>query len=169
VNRDEKIKFVETMKQELASANSLIIVHYQGLTVSDISKLRAKVHAAGITFQVVKNKLMKIAVEGTDFGSISAELTGPVGIAISSDPIAAAKTMVSFANDNEKLKIIAGVVDKKMVNQVQIKSLATLPSLDELRAKLIGLISAPATKIATVLSEPASQIARVLNANSSKK
>lgn len=168
MNRDDKIKFVNDMKQNLASSNSLIIVHYQGLSVEDISALRAEVHKAGISFQVVKNKLMKIAIKDTNFSELSTHFTGPVGVALSSDPVIVAKTIVDFANDNEKLKIIAGMIDKKSINESQIKSLAKMPSLDELRAKLIGLISAPATRIATVLSAPATKVARVMSAYSSK-
>jgi large subunit ribosomal protein L10 len=152
VNRDEKNKFVSEIKDKISGQSSVLIVHYQGLTVEQMSALRGQMYQNGANLQVVKNRLMKIAIEGTVFDKLKDKFTGPVAIAYSSDPISAAKTVARFAKTNEKLKIIAGIVDNEVVDLARIEYLATIPSLDELRAKIIGLISAPASKLARVLN-----------------
>ena len=152
MNRDEKINFVTEIREKISGKNSVLIVHYHGLTVENMSVLRGQMFKNGASFQVVKNRLMKIAVEGTAFSDLKDRFKGPVAIAYSADPISAAKTIAAFAKTNENLKIIGGIVDNQYADVAKIQYLATIPSLDELRAKIIGLISAPASKIARVCS-----------------
>jgi large subunit ribosomal protein L10 len=129
-----------------------------------MQKLRGQMKQAGATVKVAKNRIAKIALEGTDVASISDLLQGPTLIAYSSDPVAAAKVAVDFAKGNEKLVILGGAMGKTTLNPDAVKALATLPSLDELRARLVGLINAPATKIAQVVNAPAAKLARVFGA-----
>jgi len=152
VNREDKIKFVADIKERIKNKSSLLVVHYQGLTVGQMSELRGEMYKSGIKLEVVKNRLMKIAIEGSEFESLKERFSGPIAIVYSEDPILAAKVLSKFAKTNDKLKILAGMVDKEVVDLSRIEYLATIPSLDELRAKIIGLISAPASKIARVLS-----------------
>ena len=152
MNREDKIKFVADIKERIKNKSSLLVVHYQGLTVGQMSELRGEMYKSGIKLEVVKNRLMKIAIEGSEFESLKERFSGPIAIVYSEDPILAAKVLSKFAKTNDKLKILAGMVDKEVVDLSRIEYLATIPSLDELRAKIIGLISAPASKIARVLS-----------------
>ena len=152
MNRDDKINFVSEIKEKIKGKSSVLIVHYHGLTVANMSELRGIMFKAGANLQVVKNRLMKIAIEGTVFSELKDKFTGPVAIAYSADPISAAKAIASFAKTHDKLKIIGGIVDNQYADVTKIQYLATIPSLDELRSKIIGLISAPASKIARVCS-----------------
>ncbi len=124
---------------------------------------------AGASYKVSKNKLAKIALEGTDYAGLSDLLTGPVALATSVDPVAAAKAAIDFAKTNDKFEIVGGAMGSQMLDAEGVKSLASLPSLDELRSKLVGLLVAPATKIATITQAPAAQIARVLSAYAEKE
>jgi large subunit ribosomal protein L10 len=142
----------------------VVVAHYSGLTVADMQKLRGQMKQAGATVKVAKNRIAKIALEGTDVASISDLLQGPTLIAYSSDPVAAAKVAVDFAKGNEKLVILGGAMGRTSLNVDGVKALATMPSLDELRAKIVGLVNAPATKIAQVVNAPAAKLARVFGA-----
>jgi large subunit ribosomal protein L10 len=161
VERAAKSELVSTLNDVFANTNVVVVAHYAGLTVADMQKLRAQMKQAGATVKVAKNRLAKIALEGTDVASISGLLKGPTLIAYSSDPVAAPKVAVNFAKANEKLVILGGAMGATTLNVDGVKALAVLPSLDELRAKLVGLIQAPATKIARVINAPATKLVRV--------
>jgi large subunit ribosomal protein L10 len=161
VERAAKSELVSTLNDVFANTNVVVVAHYAGLTVADMQNLRAQMKQAGATVKVAKNRLAKIALEGTDVASISGLLKGPTLIAYSSDPVAAPKVAVNFAKANEKLVILGGAMGATTLNVDGVKALAVLPSLDELRAKLVGLIQAPATKIAQVVNAPATKLVRV--------
>ena len=161
MERAAKSELVSTLNDVFANTNVVVVAHYAGLTVADMQNLRAQMKQAGATVKVAKNRLAKIALEGTDVASISGLLKGPTLIAYSSDPVAAPKVAVSFAKANEKLVILGGAMGATTLNVDGVKALAILPSLDELRAKLVGLIQAPATKIAQVVNAPATKLVRV--------
>ncbi len=152
----------------LEPASSVVLMHYKGLSVAEITDLRKKARAAGAGFKVSKNRLAKIAVNGTKFAHLEKLLTGPTAISYSKDAVAAAKVMAGFAKTNEKLVIIGGALDDQALDANGVKSLAEMPSLDELRAKLIAMIQTPATRIAAILQAPGGQVARVIGAHASK-
>ena len=169
MDKAEKAEVVEELKGVFANAGSLVVAHYTGMTVSQMSDLRARMRAAGASFKVAKNRLAVRALQGTAAEGISHLFKGPTGIAFSADPVAASKVAVAYAKDNAKLVILGGSVGATALDAEGVKALATLPSLDELRGKLVGLILAPATKIAGVIQAPAGQLARVISAYSSKE
>jgi len=166
VNRSEKKEFVQKLKDEIDSSSSVIVAHYSGLTVEESEQLRAEMRSNGAKFKVTKNRLTKLALEQTQFKDIADLFTGPTAIAFSDDPVAPAKVAVSFEKKLEKFKIIGGGYDGEKIDLEKINFLATLPSIDELRGKIIGLISAPAQNIALIVKEPASQMARLVSAKS---
>mgnify|MGYP001389819482 FL=1 len=166
MNRSEKKEFVQKLKDEIDSSSSVIVAHYSGLTVEESEQLRAEMRSNGAKFKVTKNRLTKLALEQTQFKDIADLFTGPTAIAFSDDPVAPAKVAVSFEKKLEKFKIIGGGYDGEKIDLEKINFLATLPSIDELRGKIIGLISAPAQKIALIVKEPASQMARLVSAKS---
>jgi len=168
VDRAEKKEFVETLNAVFKAANVVVVAHYSGLTVAQMQTLRRQMKQVGATVQVAKNRLAKIALDGTDVASIAPLLKGPTVIAFSGDPVAAPKVAVDFAKANERFVILGGAMGKTSLNPDGVKALASLPSLDELRAKLVGLIQAPATKIARVVIAPAAKVARVVQAYASK-
>ncbi len=155
-------------KFENKEINTVIVTHYQGLTVSQLTKLRSSLREVGATFNIVKNNLAKIASKGTIYEELSSHFSGPVGIAISRDPVAASKKLVDFSKDNKSFLVTAAVVDKKLLDTAAIDVLSKLPSLDELRAKLLAVISAPAKGVVSVVHAPSSQIARVIKAYAEK-
>lgn len=167
--KSKKYEFVENLNKELTSASTVIVTHYQGLNVSEVTKLRKKMHELTARFIVTKNRLAKIAIKDTNFAELGEFFTGPTAIAVSDDPVAAAKAVVGFAKENKNLKILGGIANDNKLDESQIKQLATLPSLDELRAKLIALIQAPATNLVRVVNAPASKVARVFSAYSTKE
>lgn len=164
MERAAKRELVATLNGVFSDTSVVVVAHYSGLTVADMQKLRAQMKQAGATVKVAKNRIAKIALEGTDVASISALMKGPTLIAYSGDPVAAPRVAVDFAKGNEKLVILGGAMGITALNPDGIKALAALPSLDELRAKLVGLIQAPATKIAGVVNAPAAKLARVFGA-----
>ena len=166
MNRSEKKEFVQKLKDEIDSSSSVIVAHYSGLTVEESEQLRSEMRSNGAKFKVTKNRLTKLALEQTQFKDIADLFTGPTAIAFSDDPVAPAKVAVSFEKKLEKFKIIGGGYDGEKIDLEKINFLATLPSIDELRGKIIGLISAPAQKIALIVKEPASQMARLVSAKS---
>lgn len=168
MDRAEKKAFVTTLHDVLQQTSVVVVAHYSGLTVAQMQRLRKQMREAGATVQVTKNRLTKIALEGTDLASIGNLLKGPTLLAYSKDPIAAAKAAVAFAKDHDKLVILGGAMGKTALDPEAVKSLATLPSLDEMRAKLIGLIQAPATKLAQLTTAPATKLARVVKAYAEK-
>ena len=164
MDRAEKAQLVATLKDVFSRTSVVVVAHYSGLTVADMQKLRSQMKQAGATVKVAKNRLAKIALEGTDVASIQGLLRGPTLIAYSSDPVAAPKVAVDFAKGNDKLVILGGAMGWTTLNPDGVKALATLPSLDELRGKLVGLIQAPATKLAQLANAPAAKLARVFGA-----
>jgi len=169
VDRAKKQAMVAELQETFESNNLVVLTHQSGLTVAEVSELRKQMRDAGGSFKVTKNRLAKIALKGTKFEGLADQFTGPTAIAVSTDPVAAAKITVEFANKNEKLQIVCGSLETEALDANAVKALATLPSLDELRGKLIGLIQAPATKIAGVLQAPAGQLARVFGAYGSSQ
>ena len=168
MNRSEKAELIASLNKGFQAVNLLVVTRQSGLTVAEVSDLRRKVRAAGASYKVSKNRLTRLALEGTAFKDIGSLLTGPTAIAASKDPVAAAKAVSAYAKDNEKLTIVGGSLNGQTLDADGVKELASLPSLDELRAKLLGLLQAPATRIAGVLQAPAGQVARVLSAYGSK-
>jgi large subunit ribosomal protein L10 len=168
VEKAEKRELVSTMNGVFTKTNVVVVAHYAGLTVAELTALRGKARDAGVSVKVAKNRLVKLALQGTDSAHIADLFTGPTLVAYSDDPVAAPKVASDFAKTNDKLVILGGAMGKTNLDPNGVKALATLPSLDELRGKLIGLISAPATKIATVVSAPAAQLARVFGAYAKK-
>ena len=168
MDRAAKSELVAALGQAFKATNVVVVAHYSGLTVAQMQTLRRQMKQAGATVKVAKNRLAKIALEGTDVASIASLLKGPTLIAFSGDPIAAPKVAVDFAKINERLVILGGSMGKTALDANGVRALAALPSLDELRAKIVGLIQAPATKIAQVVTAPGAKVARVVQAYASK-
>jgi large subunit ribosomal protein L10 len=168
VDRAAKSELVTELKEVFKASNVVVVAHYAGLTVGQMQNLRKQARAAGAFVKVAKNRLAKIALEGTDVASVGPLLKGPTVLAYSGDPVAAPKVATDFAKAHEKFVILGGAMGKTALNPDGIKALAALPSLDELRAKIVGLVQAPATKIARVVSAPAGKLARVVQAYAKK-
>jgi large subunit ribosomal protein L10 len=168
VDRGEKKECVASLADVFKKTSVVVVAHYSGLSVAQMQALRKQMRAAGANVQVAKNRLVKIAVQGTDVASISELMRGPTLIAYSNDPVAAPKAVVAFAKENDKLVILGGAMGATALNVDAVRSLATLPSLDELRGKLVGLILAPATKLAQLTTAPAAKLARVFAAYGGK-
>ena len=169
MNRSEKAEAIAELNQTFKGASLVVITRQSGLTVQEVTDLRRKVRAAGASYKVAKNRLMLRALEGTSFKALGAHFKGPTAIAYSKDPVAAAKVIAAFAKDNEKLTIVGGAMGETTLDVAGIQALATLPSLDALRSSIIGLLQAPATKVAVVLQAPAGQVARVFGAYGAKE
>jgi len=168
VDRAAKKEAVATLNGVFTSTAVVVVAHYSGLTVPQMQNLRKQMKLAGATVKVAKNRLAKIALEGTDAAVIVPLLKGPTLIAYSGDPIAAPKVATDFAKANEKFVILGGAMGKTALDPNAVKALASLPSLDELRAKIVGLVQAPATKLAQLVNAPAAKVARVVQAYASK-
>ena len=169
MDRSQKTDAVAALNANFRKVGVVVVTRNLGLTVAQSTVLRGKMRDAGATYKVSKNKLAKIALEGTDYAGLTDLFTGPVGLASSADPVAAAKAAVDFAKTNDKFEIVGGSMGSQILDAEGVKALAALPSLDELRAKPVGLLVAPATKIATITQAPAAQIARVLSAYAEKE
>ena len=169
MEKARKAEVVEELNGVFAKAGSVVVAHYSGLTVAQMADLRSRMRASGASFQVAKNRLAVRALKGTAIEGIAHLFKGPTGIAVSEDPVSAAKVTAAYAKDNDKLVILGGSVGVTALDAEGVKALATLPSLDELRGKIVGLIQAPATKIAGVVQAPAGQLARVIGAYSTKE
>jgi len=165
VDRSQKEKLVAALNASLSDTVCFVIVHQTGLTVAEVTGLRRQMRGAGASFKVTKNRLARLALKGTKFEQLSPMFTGPTAIAYSRDPVAAAKVAVEFANKNDKLAIVGGALGSQQLDAAGVKTLAAMPSLDELRGKLLALLQTPATRIAGVLQAPAGQLARVLGAH----
>lgn len=168
VERAEKREFVTELNEVFKASGSVVVAHYAGVTVAQMNDFRSKMRAAGGTVRVAKNRLAKIALQGTESEGMTDLFTGQTLIAFSEDPVTAPKVVMDFAKTNDKLVVLGGAMGATTLNAEGVKSLATLPSLDELRAKLLGLLNAPATRVATVVAAPASQLARVFSAYAKK-
>jgi large subunit ribosomal protein L10 len=165
VDRAQKQQLTASLHEDLADTVCVVVTHQIGLSVAEVTQLRQQMRTAGARYRVTKNRLMRRALEGTEFEGLAPLFTGPTAIAFSQDPVAAAKAAVAYANRNTKLTIVGGGLSGQLLDEAAVKALATLPSLDELRGKIIGLINAPATKLAALLQTPAGQLARVLAAH----
>lgn len=168
MNREDKKDLVDTLRAELSDQSLLVVAQQNGLTVSQTQALRRKMREVGAKYKVAKNTLIRLAIADTAYDSIKDYLKGPTAIAYSKDPVAAAKAAVEFSKTNDKLQVICGVLGDKFIDANGLKTLASLPSLDELRSKVIGVIQAPATKVAGVIAAPAAQLARVISAYAEK-
>jgi len=164
VDRTEKREFVTELNQALAGTSMIVVTRNAGLTVAEVTELRRRMGAAGAIYKVAKNRLTNLALDGTPFDGIKPLLKGPIALAWATDPVAVAKAAVEFAKTNEKFVLVGGSLGTQMLNADGVKALAELPSLDELRARLVGMISTPATRIAGILQAPAGQLARVFGA-----
>jgi large subunit ribosomal protein L10 len=168
VDRSQKQKLVDSLHDTLRQTELVVITQQVGMTVAEVTTLRRQMRAAGAGFKVTKNRLARRALEGTKFAKLAPLFKGPTAVAFSTDPVAAAKVAVNYANANEKLTIVGGAMGETLLDPSGVKALATLPSLDELRGKLVGLLQTPATRVAQVLQAPAGQLARVLGAYARK-
>lgn len=168
MDRTEKREFVSMLAAVFAETSMVVVTRNDGLTVAQVTDLRRRMRAAGASYKVAKNRLATLALDGTRFDGLAPLLKGPTALAWAPDPVAVAKTAVEFAKTNDKLVILGGALGAQTLNADGIRALAELPSLDVLRAQLLGLIAAPATRIATVIAAPASGLARVFGAYSRK-
>jgi len=168
VNRSEKQDLVKSLRSTFEGASIVVVTHYSGLSVAEMEDLRGQMRSAGASFKVTKNRITRLALEGTKFQGIADLFSGPTAIAYSDDPVAAAKIAVKFSKENDKFVIMGGALGEEVLDLASINALASLPSMDELRGKIIGMINTPATRIAGVLQAPAGQIARVIGAHSSQ-
>jgi large subunit ribosomal protein L10 len=164
VLRAEKAHVIDELSTVFGETGVVVVTHYKGLTVAEISDLRARTRAAGASFRVTKNRLAQRALDGTPFAAMSALFKGPTAIAFSKDPTAAPKIVAEFAKKNDKLQIVGGGLSGTLLDAASVRALAELPSIDALRAKLIGLLNAPASRLVGLLQAPGGQVARALAA-----
>ena len=164
MDRAQKKEMVSVLKSIFDDSASVVVVRNHGLTVADMTVLRTNMREAGASLKVAKNRLAKIALGGSDIESVGEYLTGPTALGYSSDPVAAAKVLVNFAKNNDKIEVLGGVMGELALDIAGVEALAKLPSLDELRGTLVGLLQAPATRIAAITAAPAGQLARVFGA-----
>ena len=164
MDRSQKEAQVAELRQTFEAHHLMVITHQTGLTVAEVSELRNQMRDAGAKFRVTKNRLAKIAIKGSKFEQLADQFSGPTAIAVSEDPVAAAKVVSEFVKTNDKLVILGGALDEKALDAAGVAALARLPSFDDLRSKLIGVLQAPAGKLASVIQAPAGQLARVLSA-----
>ena len=168
MNKQKKKNYIEEMKNFFSNNNSVLVTHYQGLTVKQIDDLKSEMRKSGILFKVTKNRITKLALEGTKFKKLEDLFTGPTAVAFSEDAITSAKILTKFAKSNSNLKIIGGLMDKEPLKVEDVAKLATLPTLKEARAKIIGILNSPTQKIISILLAPASKIAILAHAKSKK-
>jgi large subunit ribosomal protein L10 len=164
VDRTQKRDFVAGLHEALSATSMIVVTHNTGLTVAEATELRRRMRAAGVTYRVAKNRLAHLALEGTPFDGIKPLLKGPTALAWSMDAVAAAKAAVEFARTNEKFVLVGGALGTQTLDASGVRALAELPSLDELRARIVGMIATPATRVAGVLQGSAGQLARVFGA-----
>ena len=164
MDRSQKAETVASLNAVFNEVGVAIVVRNLGLTVAQSTAMRGKIREAGASYRVAKNRLVRLAIQDTDYAGLSDMLTGPTAIATSVDPVAAAKAVVDFAKTNDKLEIVGGSMGSLVLNAEGVKALASLPSLDQLRGTIIGLVQAPATKIAQLVTAPAAKLARVFSA-----
>lgn len=166
MNRQEKSDLVKTLHNTFEGSTSVVVVHCNGLTVSESTELRSKMREDNCNFKVTKNKIARLALKETKYHYMDDMFRGPTAIGSSEDPVMAAKILVDFAKDNEKLTIIGGGLEDKPLSKTDVEALAKLPSLNDLRGKIVGLLQAPASKLARLTMEPASQVLRTISQKS---
>ena len=164
MNKEAKKNYVEEMKKNFTTNESVMIAQYQGLNVTELDKLRKELREKGILFKITKNRITKIAIKETPVKELEKFFTGPTAAAISSDPITTAKILTKFAKSHDKLKIVAGFMDGKVLDQKEVAIIATLPSLEEARAKIVGILATTAQKLVSILLAPGSKIANLARA-----
>lgn len=168
MDRAQKAAAVEVLHKTFKEAESIVVTQYSGMTVGQVTALRVKMRAEGVSYKVSKNRLALRALKGTRFEGIGPMLKGPTGLALSKDPVAASRIAYNFSKDNEKLVIVGGALGDKMLDKSSIEMLSKLPSLNELRSRLLGMLQTPAQRLAVLSAAPASQLARVIQAYASK-
>ena len=168
ISKDKKKNYIDEMKTFFAKTSSVFVTHYQGLTVKQIDELRSEMRKHGILFRITKNRITKLALEGTKFKKLENLFSGPTAIALSEDAIKSAKILTKFAKSNSNLKIIGGIMEEEPLTLEEVAKIATLPTLDEARGKIVGILSAPAQKIISILLAPGSKIAILAHAKSKK-
>ena len=169
MNKTAKKNYIEEMKKNFSSSTAVLIAHYQGLNVSDLDELRKELRNSGILFKITKNRITKLAIKETHVKDLEKYFVGPTVAALSSDAISTAKILTKFAKTNKKLKIIAGFMDGKVLDEKEVSIIATLPSLEEARAKIVGILASPAQKLISILLAPGSKIAILARAKGLKK
>ena len=168
MNKESKKSYIEEMKKNFTSNESVMIAQYQGLNVVELDELRKELRENGILFKITKNRITKLAIKDSPVKDLEKFFTGPTAAAMSSDPITTAKILTKFAKSHKKLKIVAGFMDGKVLDEKEVAIIATLPSLDEARAKIVGILAAPAQKLVSILLAPGSKIAILARAKSLK-
>tara|TARA_Y100000590_G_scaffold102728_1_gene116769 strand:+ start:1902 stop:2408 length:507 start_codon:yes stop_codon:yes gene_type:complete len=168
MNKEQKKNYISEMSEQFENSEAVIVTHYQGLTVSQLDDLRKKMREQGIKFKITKNRITKLALENSKMKDISKMFSGPTAIALSKDAITSAKILTNFSKENENLKILGGIMGNDILDVAGVQNVATLPTLDEARAKIVGILRSPAQKIASILLAPASKIA-ILALEKSKK
>ena len=168
ISKEKKQVYIKEMTTQLDKSEAVIVTHYQGLTVKQLDELRKKMRDHGIQFKITKNRITKLALEKTRCKELSKLFTGPTAVALSSDVITSAKILTNFSKENSNLKILGGIMGEDILDVAGVKNVATLPSLEEARAKIVGILRSPAQKIASILLAPASKIA-ILALEKSKK
>ena len=168
MNKEQKQNYISEMTAQFENSKAIMVTHYQGLTVNQLDELRSKMREHGIIFKITKNRITKIALEKTRCKELSNLFTGPTAVALSKDAITSAKILTNFSKENSNLKILGGIMGNDILDVAGVKNVATLPTLDEARAKIVGILRSPAQKIASILLAPASKIA-ILALEKSKK
>ena len=168
MSKENKKNYIEEMKKNFSANNSVMIAQYQGLNVNELDELRKQLREKGILFKITKNRITKIAIKETPVKDLEKYFSGPTAAALSSDPITTAKILTKFSKTHNKLKIIAGFMDGKVLDQKEVAIIATLPSLEEARAQIVGILSSPAQKLVSILLAPGSKIANLARAKSLK-
>ena len=168
MNKEQKKNYIEEMTSKFESSKAVMVTHYQGLTMTQLDDLRAKMREHGIIFKITKNRITKIALKETSKKDLEKYFSGPTAAAISSDPISTAKILTKFSKSNNKLKIVAGFMDGKVLDEKEVSIIATLPTLDEARAKIVGILTTPAQRLVSILLAPGSKIANLARAKSLK-
>ena len=168
ISKEKKKNYIEEMKNFFSKTNSVFVTQYQGLTVKQIDELRAEMRKHGILFKITKNRITKLALEGTKFKKLENLFSGPTAIALSEDAITSAKILTKFAKNNSNLKIIGGIMEEEPLSVEEVAKIATLPTLDEARGKIVGILKSPAQKIISILLAPGSKIAILAHAKSKK-
>ena len=168
MNKGKKKLYIEEMKNFFNKTSSVFVTHYQGLTVKQIDELKSEMRKHGVMFKITKNRITKLALEGTKYKKLENLFTGPTAVAFSNDAISSAKILTKFAKKNSNLKIIGGIMEEEPLSLEDVEKIATLPTLNEARAKIVGILTAPATKIISILLAPGSKIAILAHAKSKK-
>ena len=168
MNKEKKKQYIEEMKNFFSQKSSVFVTHYQGLTVKQIDELKSEMRKHGVMFKITKNRITKLALEGTKFKKLENLFTGPTAVAFSDDAISSAKILTKFAKKNSNLKIIGGIMESEPLSLEEVANIATLPTLEEARAKIVGILATPAQKIVSILLAPGSKIAILALAKSKK-